>query len=317
MKTLRIEQPVKLGLLIAAVVCLIAASASEAQDRTGDTIQLQELVQSYDAKANKLQETIATSEEASKELIDQKTALTKQFQAEKNPDQRKHIQSVFYELRSKQNQLDRQRIKFVSGSIMEMMDDLERMKEVLGNSDRNPEILKERRQRLQKIVNSTGMIAGRLNKDLKGLQVERNLQHIEQMQVMYFQQLESPNSSISGAASGAHLDDTIQIMENYAVQLQLFSEVLEFERMALEQYGPAIVLEGIMADIVPGGRLSNGIRSALNDLWEDITTRNSQDADILGQPIYSTGTNNQPTSERYQGTLYKLRNGIPPQAPSN
>jgi Skp family chaperone for outer membrane proteins len=299
------------GLLIAAVICLIAASA-RAQDRTGATLELKKLVESFDKKVESLERNMAKSDDKEKALQEEKEKLVKQFRKEEDPYEKGKVQSAYLEVRAYQNLNGRRKVKFIYESILSMTEDLETMAKLVDESDMNPVALKERRARIAKILVPTGMVVARLRNDMHTPETQQKLQMIEQNLVMYHQLLDAPDTSISAGQVQGQLNKTIETMEDICIQLKLFEEILEYERLTLGTLAPRLIVDGLLAGMAPGGRFDLDISSALNGFWENLMDRTSEDADILSQSVHPKAGISEPRSARYQDTLYKVRNGIPP-----
>lgn len=264
------KREILLGLLIIAVICVISACSGGSNEQPNGTNELRQLVQSYDENADNIQQVAADHDEAARELVSHKAELRQQFEQAESSQERDRIRSLYYELRAKENLTSRLANKALSDGIAEMIADVKRMKQVIDESAPSPEALNERRKRLSGVVNSIGTVSERLRKNLAGQEAQENLERIENLRVIQYQQLEaeSRNTPASDTRS-ADLDNTIQKLEIADFQLQMLAEVLEYEREMLLQFGPAVVLDGIRSDVCDGRILT------LKELYRELHEQSS------------------------------------------
>jgi len=210
------------------VALLVPGGSVWAREDTGKV--LTSLVNSVDQKLQTLEDGMEEETQNRKKQQEQLKELSEASQHMTNEMDRIDAESGIIGSLAELNLVDRQQVNSTLDTIVSVVGDMDKIREVLANSGHTPEQIKEQRVRIVKAIQGVVPIMESL-RGLDNPRAQAQLASTKATVVMLVKQLRMVGTQSTGFLK--QIEDTTSTLEDVAVQLKIVKDLLEMEREVL------------------------------------------------------------------------------------
>ncbi len=294
---------IHLILTVATVLWTLSSPTLHAQEETGQV--LEQLVANVDKKLTELEDTLATQAHRQQTVREQLQDYALRYNQETNLMDRAESRSEVISRLSELNRSDRHQVDSTVDAIVSVVFDLAHIEQILSEGEFSPEVLHERRKRIRDVLVKAGPILQSVSEGLDNPAARRQARSTEQILVMLYRQLDTPVHGTQNSL--ANVRQTVNVLEDVAVQLRLVQELLEVEKISLTIAAHNQIAEMALVRMVNARLGQHNIDDIATALHEDIVSRINNYDDILTESIVSPMPSSRSTAN--EDILNRIRRG--------